>query len=1065
MIELLIDDDRDEKREENRTMIHDLCGKLALQIDPIGFFAASNEFILNSLSTVRYAEFCLPSCHNGYETIHMDKRLVPFTSTYMPHLQTLRLWRPDDFPWTTVRPDYKRYYDDLLPLQWLNSLEVPESIAQHVIVFEQDLCQLIDKLKDLTFLDIYGKTHYKKVEPYRLMVQARFPDSRPWQFDENRPDIKPIPIKDSSTYYDCWDEDHVRMPCSKHYAYVYSNDNRARFMYDTLPKICNLALNLKLVCTQSPPLLKIGTNRSVTMSQEQAAALLACAFFCLFPYRTYPSAKKEYEHFQDPNFETLYRDVRQNKLEKLKCILHYFNRVTEHMPNGVITFQRVSLPKHRFPSWHELNTGLCDLNMTTGKKIEDIKNVLQVDFANKYIGGGVLGGGCVQEEIRFTICPEMLVSLLVCEVMDNNECIFLIGCERYSSYKGYADSFEYAGDYQDNTPRDGWDRKWCHVIAMDAVYFRNPSDQYNMKVVERELLKAYTGFRPIGDGADYKFGIATGNWGCGAFNSDKQLKENIVELLDLPDEMILSIMNKIKPRPILLYSMIGIKNIRLEQLALGQCHSIDLTSDYFESPNEMLIQKFISFTLPCIFNYIESLTINILHIRNFDRIAKTIHDKNCLNNLKHLKIMAGRFHCDTQVPFRTNYYDVIEVRRYPLFSDIPQVFDICGELIDLLVSFYHHSPIMSSIISFEFGPNCVASIPPSDELLSFPQSHNLTHICITFRQFDDCVRLLNQIGAQLHSFDVSIMRVRLSRGFDLSEISLICCPNLKELKMRIYRNIFEYEQCIIPLLQRLSNVEHLTLLLAIDVNEDGPNHFIDGFDLQRDIVSYMPKLFQFDFHIRSILKNANHIELDKIRQSFIQYKQSIDCTIDYFNNQYSQCQIYSLPYIGTRLDFISNRFPLFNVEKRFSNVTMLILFDDIKPFEHVFFQRVARVLPRLKLLEVFNLLEQEEKNQATNNSIEFRHLSTLILHDIHADYVQQLLYRTYLPCLIELVIRNDFALTIINQNQQQVKNNCSKVQTLITVEPWTYPNDTYQKFFPNLVVFHKRMLNNKLFVK
>ncbi|CAF4686348.1 unnamed protein product, partial [Rotaria sp. Silwood1] len=34
MIELLIDDDRDEKREENRTMIHDLCGKLALQIDP-----------------------------------------------------------------------------------------------------------------------------------------------------------------------------------------------------------------------------------------------------------------------------------------------------------------------------------------------------------------------------------------------------------------------------------------------------------------------------------------------------------------------------------------------------------------------------------------------------------------------------------------------------------------------------------------------------------------------------------------------------------------------------------------------------------------------------------------------------------------------------------------------------------------------------------------------------------------------------------------------------------------------------------------------------------------------
>jgi hypothetical protein len=254
--------------------------------------------------------------------------------------------------------------------------------------------------------------------------------------------------------------------------------------------------------------------------------------------------------------------------------------------------------------------------------------------------------------------------------------------------------------------------------------------------------------------------------------------------------------------------------------------------------------------------------------------------------------------------------------------------------------------------------------------------------------------------------------------------------------------------------------------LAIDVDNNGSNHFIDGLDLRRDIISYMPNLFQFDFHIRSILENADHIEIDRIRQSFNQYEQSIDCTIDYFNNGYGQCQIYSLPFIGTRLDFISNRFPLFNVEKRFSNVTMLILFDDIKPFEHVFFQRVARVLPRLKVLEVCNLLQQEEKeNQATNNSIEFRHLSTLILHDIHADYVEQLLRRTYLPCLIQLVIRNDLCLKIINQNQQQVKDNCSKVETLITVQPWTFPDSSYVKFFPNLISFRKGMINKIMFIK
>ena len=64
-----------------------------------------------------------------------------------------------------------------------------------------------------------------------------------------------------------------------------------------------------------------------------------------------------------------------------------------------------------------------------------------------------MGSGCVQEEIRFSICPEMLVSLLVCEKMEPNECVFLIGCERYSSYEGYSKSFKFAGNYEDYTPK------------------------------------------------------------------------------------------------------------------------------------------------------------------------------------------------------------------------------------------------------------------------------------------------------------------------------------------------------------------------------------------------------------------------------------------------------------------------------------------------------------------------------------------------------------------------------------------------------------------------------------
>ncbi|CAF4830869.1 unnamed protein product, partial [Rotaria sp. Silwood2] len=145
-----------------------------------------------------------------------------------------------------------------------------------------------------------------------------------------------------------------------------------------------------------------------------------------------------------------------------------------------------------------------------------------------------------------------------------------------------------------------------------------------------------------------------------------------------------------------------------------------------------------------------------------------------------------------------------------------------------------------------------------------------------------------------------------------------------------------------PLLQCLSNVEYLTLLLAIDGTTSRLKDFVSGFDLEKDILSCMRHLRQFNFHIRTIFENATHVKIDIIRQGFMKYQQeSVDCAVDYFNNNYGQCQIYSLPFIGNRLDFISNRFPLFDINNTFSMVTMLLLFDDVKPFENLFFARIA----------------------------------------------------------------------------------------------------------------------------
>ncbi|CAF1331347.1 unnamed protein product [Rotaria magnacalcarata] len=402
---------------------------------------------------------------------------------------------------------------------------------------------------------------------------------RPFKYNPTNRSREPAPINDNNRYVDTWDEHHVRMPCSlsyiskrngqirwpiicnllsnlkrkcdnhtatvedlkrtiencveRHYNMdclehlineIYSNEQRSHFMSNVLSSVCTLALNVDILCSQPPPLLCIGSNRSVTMSQRQAASLLACAFFCLFPYRTGLKVKKEYENFQNPNFNTLYQRGPLEKIEKLKCILHYFERITRQMPNGVITFRRYALPDQALPKWGKSTKGLTAMHLTTARKIEDIECVLQVDFANKYIGGGVLTSGCAQEEIRFVICPEMLVSLLVCEVLAPNECIYLIGCERYSSYRGYANTFKYAGDYIDDKAKDNWGRKWSHLVAIDATYYRERTIQYNMKSIKRELIKALAGFHAHGRTPNDAFPIATGNWGCGAFNGDRQLK-------------------------------------------------------------------------------------------------------------------------------------------------------------------------------------------------------------------------------------------------------------------------------------------------------------------------------------------------------------------------------------------------------------------------------------------------------------------------------------------------------------------------------------------------------------
>lgn len=303
----------------------------------------------------------------------------------------------------------------------------------------------------------------------------------------------------------------------------YETSKAEKILKETLPNMIKLAINMPNKIRTPIPILRANNSHSLTISQEQCATILANAFFCTFPER--------YRHNNPDNmpfinFDGLFSGSGKRskcKLEKIKCIFNYFERVTTKMPIGVLTFTRNCLDYGQVPEFETSTKPMRNVIIREEGTIEDCIGALQMDFANKYIGGGVLNSGCVQEEIRFMICPELLCSLLFCEVMKSNESILIKGAERFSSYEGYANSFKWAGDYTDETPRDNLKRLYTHVLALDALSFSKSWLQYDKRSVQRELVKCYCGFKSENTNIK-KAAIATGNWGCGAFGGDIELK-------------------------------------------------------------------------------------------------------------------------------------------------------------------------------------------------------------------------------------------------------------------------------------------------------------------------------------------------------------------------------------------------------------------------------------------------------------------------------------------------------------------------------------------------------------
>eukprot|EP00005_Dracoamoeba_jomungandri_P004842 CAMPEP_0174251320 /NCGR_PEP_ID=MMETSP0439-20130205/1176_1 /TAXON_ID=0 /ORGANISM="Stereomyxa ramosa, Strain Chinc5" /LENGTH=271 /DNA_ID=CAMNT_0015331599 /DNA_START=683 /DNA_END=1498 /DNA_ORIENTATION=- len=192
------------------------------------------------------------------------------------------------------------------------------------------------------------------------------------------------------------------------------------------------------------------------------------------------------------------------------------------MEDRRITFTRQAIKEDI--DWKASTEPVQQVTTRKGGIEANYQATLHADFANKYLGGGVLYGGCVQEEILFSLKPECMVGMLFCAVMEDNEAIFITGAMQYNSYKGYAKAFTWAGDFEDKAPLDEEGNIITTIVAFDALKVRaKPLHQWRKKNMHRDLKKMYCAcLDPMSSPNPGVF--ATGNWGCGVFGGDLGLK-------------------------------------------------------------------------------------------------------------------------------------------------------------------------------------------------------------------------------------------------------------------------------------------------------------------------------------------------------------------------------------------------------------------------------------------------------------------------------------------------------------------------------------------------------------
>ncbi|CAF3295900.1 unnamed protein product [Rotaria socialis] len=520
---------------------------------------------------------------------------------------------------------------------------------------------------------------------------------------------------------------------------------------------------------------------------------------------------------------------------------------------------------------------------------------------------------------------------------------------------------------------------------------------------------------------------------------------NAINILDLPDEMLHAIFNKLNMTD-MLYSLVGVHQrfdrLVLDPLLINHLVFVTKQSDIHNSwVNMHVLDRIREEILPRINEIVNKLTVDTFSMKHVfgaihypqlyslafvnyqsDIFVRHLSDNTLLRHLEQITHLTVDIYSEKAGSFDGNDPCIFEL-----------VLLCCKRLIDL--TFFHKS-------SRTYLPILPLNIPFTSYIIS-----KLTKLTINLNSFDDCLYLLNACIESLSTLIIRIKRILRSSSEIDNKKQLV---KLKCFSLTTDWYTYYYDKQVVPLLRRMLNLEELMLHLSVIRTGSA---YIDGNQLYDEVLKYMPRLNKFIFHIHTHLNNyfirTNVPSNDDIRNSFIKREfQSVNiCADEKLTYGMGNCHIYSLPYYFEDFLFMSSCFQ----GGRFNKVRMVLLLDRL-PFEHKLFKIISQGFPFLQKLTIVNYEPQTNEQQHLSTLITFKHLFELNIREVHTDYVIQLLSdrKTRLPRLTNLVIEYKKLVVVTNNfTNDMTRLNCAKIKSLITHKTFVR-SQNFNSYFPCL---------------